>query len=216
MAGHGLHVTGLDKAGDGELVIDQRAVKDLGEALGRDFIGKGVLPCQVAQVAGTLGQLGRHAVRKAVEQRIIVHQALEQGNRARLGRTGWLDSAVEQLHVRDGAGVLPHRDVDTVHAPGDVAHQHAGNAIDAVGSDDLARRRIILDRGTVALELQHQHVQVTFEHRMDLAARILQLGIGLDNAKLLLVDKGVGIAVEHIVRQQAQRKGATQIGIARL
>ena len=216
MVGHGFHIAGLDKAGDGELVIEQRAVKDLGEALGRDLIGKGVLPCQVAQVAGTLGQLGRHAVRKAVEQRIIVHQALEQGNRARLGRTGRLDSAVEQLHVRDGAGVLPRRDVDTVHASGDVAHQHAGNAIDAVGGDDLARRRIILDRCPIALELQHQHVQVAFEHGMNLTARSLELGIGLDNAKLLLVDKGVGIAIEHIVRQQAQRKGATQIGIARL
>ena len=51
---------------------------------------------------------------------------------------------------------------------------------------------------------------------MNLTARSLELGIGLDNAKLLLVDKGVGIAIEHIVRQQAQRKGATQIGIARL
>ena len=51
---------------------------------------------------------------------------------------------------------------------------------------------------------------------MNLTARSLELGIGLDNAKLLLVDKGMGIAIEHIVRQQAQRKGATQIGIARL
>ena len=216
MVGHGFHIAGLDKAGNRALVIEQRAVKDLGEALGRDFIGKGVLPCQVTQVAGTLGQLGRHAVRKAVEQRIIVHQALEQGNRARLGRTGRLDSAVEHLHVRDGAGVLPRRDVDTVHASGNVAHQHAGNAIDAVGGNDLARRRIILDRCPIALELQHQHVQVAFEHGVDLAARSLELGVGINNAKLLLVDKGVGIAIEHIVRQQAQRKGATQIGIARL
>ena len=51
---------------------------------------------------------------------------------------------------------------------------------------------------------------------MNLTARSLELGIGLDNAKLLLVDEGMGIAIEHIVRQQAQRKGATQIGIARL
>ena len=153
---------------------------------------------------------------KAVEQRVVVHQALDQGNRARLYRAGGLNGAIEHLHVRDGAGVLPRRDVDTVHAPGDVAHQHTGHAIDAVGGDDLARRRIVLDRGTVALELQHQHVQVAFEHGVYLAARSLELGIGIYNAKLLLVDKGVGIAVEHIVRQQAQRKGATQIGIARL
>ena len=153
---------------------------------------------------------------KAVEQRVIVHQALNQRDRARLCGAGRLNRAIEHLHVRDGAGVLPRRDVDTVHAPGDVAHQHAGHAIDAVGGDDLARRRIVLDRGPVALELQHKHVQVAFEHGMNLTARSLELGIGLDNAKLLLVDKGVGIAVEHIVRQQAQRKGATQIGIARL
>ena len=144
-----------------------------------------------------------------------MHQALEQGNRACLGRTGRLDSAVEQLHVGYGAGVLPRRDVDTIHAPGDVAHQHAGHTIDAVGGDDLARRRIILDRCPIALELQHQHVQVAFEHGMNLAARSLELGIGLDNAKLLLVDKGMGIAIEHIVRKQAQRKRTTQVGIAR-
>ena len=153
MAGHGIHVTGLDKAGNGELVIGQRALKDLGEALGRDLIGKGVLPCQVAQVTGALGQLRRHAMSKAVEQRVVMHQALNQGNRARLYRAGRLNGAIEHLHVRDGAGVLPRRDVDTVHAPGDVAHQHAGHTVDAVGGDDLARRRIILDRGTVALEL---------------------------------------------------------------
>ena len=153
---------------------------------------------------------------KAVEQRVVVHQALNQGNRARLCRSGRLNGTIEYLHVRNGAGVLPRRDVDTVHAPGDVAHQHTGHAIDAVGGDDLARRRIILDRSTVALELQHQHVQVTFEHGVNLAARSLELGGGVHNAKLLLVDKGVGIAVEHIVRQQAQRKGAAQIGVARL
>ena len=170
----------------------------------------------MAQVTGALGQLRRHAMGKAVEQRVVVHQALEQGNRARLGRTGRLDSAVEQLHVGYGAAVLSHRDIDAVHASGNIAHQHTGNAIDAVGSDDLARRRIILDRSPIALELQHQHVQVAFEHGMNLTARSLELGIGLDNAKLLLVDKGMGIAIEHIVRQQAQRKGATQIGIARL
>ena len=51
---------------------------------------------------------------------------------------------------------------------------------------------------------------------MNLAARSLELGIGLDNAKLLLVDKGMGIAIEHIMRQQAQRKRTTQVGIARL
>ena len=34
---------------------------------------------------------------------------------------------------------------------------------------------------------------------MYLAARSLELGSGIYNAKLLLVDKGVGIAVEHIV-----------------
>lgn len=73
---------------------------------------------------------------------------------------------------------------------------------------NLARRRIVVDRGAIALDLQHQYVQVALEHRMDLAARILQLGIGLDNAKLPLVDKGAGITVEHVVRQQAQRKGA--------
>ena len=50
---------------------------------------------------------------------------------------------------------------------------------------------------------------------MDLAARILQIEIGLHDAKLLLVDKGVRIAIEHVVRQQTQREGATQVGIAR-
>ena len=215
MVGHGFHIAGLDKAGNRTLVIEQRTVKDLGEALGRDLVGKGILPCQMAQVAGTLGQLGRHAVRKAIEQRIVVHQALEQGNRARLGRTRRLDGAVEHLHIGHGAAVLPHRDIDAVHASGDVAHQHAGHAIDAIGGDDLARRRIILDRGAVALELQHQHVQVAFEHSVDLTARSLELGGGLENAKLLLVDKGVGIAVEHIVRKQAQCKRTAQVGIAR-
>ena len=95
---------------------------------------------------------------KAVEQRVVVHQALNQGNRTRLCRAGRLDGTIEHLHVGNGAGILPRWDVDTVHAPGDVAHQHAGHAIDAVSGDDLARRRIVLDRGTVALELQHQHI----------------------------------------------------------
>ena len=136
---------------------------------------------------------------KAVEQRVVVHQALNQGNRARLYRAGGLNRAVKSLHIGNGSTVLPRRNVNAVHASGNIAHQHTGHAIDAVGGDNLARRRIVLDRGTVALELQHQHVQVAFEHGVNLAARSLELGGGIYNAKLLLVDKGVGIAVEHIV-----------------
>ena len=169
----------------------------------------------MTQVASTLGQLGRHAMGKAIEQRVVVHYAFDQGNCTRLGRARRLNRAVEQLHVRDGSTVLPHRDIDAVHAAGNIAHQYAGNAIDAVGGDDLARRRIVLDRGAIAFELQHQYIQVAFEYGMDLAARILQIEIGLHDAKLLLVDKGVRIAVEHVVRQQTQREGATQVGIAR-
>ena len=129
----------------------------------------------MAQVAGTLGQLGRHAVRKAVEQRVVVHQALNQRDRARLYGAGRLNRAVKSLHIGYGSTVLPHRDIDAVHASGNIAHQHTGNAIDAIGGNDLARRRIILDRCPIALELQHQYIQVALDHGMDLTARILKL-----------------------------------------
>ena len=57
VTGHGIHVTSLDETCDRALVIDQRAIKDLGETLVRDLVGKGILPCQMAQVTGALGQL---------------------------------------------------------------------------------------------------------------------------------------------------------------
>ena len=129
----------------------------------------------MAQVAGALGQLRRHAMGKAVEQRVVVHQALNQRDRARLCGAGRLNRAVKSLHIGNGSTVLPRRNVNAVHASGNIAHQHAGHAIDAIGGDDLARRRVIVNRSAIAFKLQHQHIQVALDHGMDLTARILKL-----------------------------------------
>ena len=129
----------------------------------------------MAQVTGALGQLRRHAMGKAVEQRVVVHQALNQRDRTRLYGAGRLNRAVKSLHIGNGGTVFPRRNVNTVHASGNIAHQHAGNAIDTVGGDDLARRRVIVDRSAIAFKLQHQYIQVALDPGMDLTARILKL-----------------------------------------
>ena len=84
-----------------------------------------------------------------------------------------------------------------------MAHQHAGDLVDALGGDDLALRRVIEDRGVVALELQHEDVQVALDNRVDVATLVSQGGVCLLDAPLLIVDKGMRVAVERVVRQQA-------------
>lgn len=94
-----------------------------------------------------------------------------------------------------------------------MAHQHAGDLVDALGGDDLALWRIIQHRGVVALELQHEDVKIALDNRVDVATLVSQGGIGLHDAPLLVVDKGVRVAVERVMRQQAQHEGAAQSGV---
>ena len=65
----------------------------------------------------------------------------------------------------------------------------------------------------VALELQHEDVKIALDNRVDVATLVSQGGIGLHNAPLLVVDKGMRVAVERVMRQQAQDESATQSGV---
>ena len=61
--------------------------------------------------------------------------------------TDRINRAVKSLHIGNGSTVLPRRNVNAVHASGNIAHQHAGHAIEPAGS--VKTRAISLVEGLV-------------------------------------------------------------------
>ena len=98
--------------------------------------------------------------------------ALEGTERAALQRAVGLDSAIAQLHVIDGGGVLGRGEVDAKGGPGNLARERAGDAADAVRARELTGGRAIVNRGAAARP-EHPRVEVCLDNGMDLAAGII-------------------------------------------
>ena len=154
-----------------------------------------------------------HGMRKRRQQGVIGHEALELADNIGLERTRRLDNAIQHLHIRHSAAILGNAHIEAVDATRHMAHQRAAHFIDALAGNKLAHRRIVRRRGAVALELKHQDIQVALDHRMHLTGCRRQIGIGIEHAELLLVHKRMSVAIEYIVREKSQGKGAPKLRI---
>ena len=216
MLGHRRRVSRLDKARGGLLVVIERALKKGGEALRARMLRKRVDPFPARQIACSRGGFGGDAMPERLEQRVVFDQAFQTRERIGAQRARGLDHAVGELHIGDGSAVLVGAHAQAVHAACHKAHEGSGDLIDARVGDQLAHGWVVGDGGAIALELEHEDVKVALDDRVHLAARAGEVAVNLLNAPLLGVHKGVRVAVEHVVREQAECPCAANAGVGGL
>ncbi|VWM25099.1 Uncharacterised protein [Collinsella intestinalis] len=168
------------------------------------------------QVAACGGGFGGDAVGEGLQQGVVAHQALEATEHIGAHGPRGFNQAVDELHVRHGSTVFVGGNIQAVDALCHEAHERSGDLVDARIAGDLAHGREFGDSGAVAFELQHEQVEVAFDHGVHLAAGAGEVGVGLLDAPLLRVDEGVRVAVEHVVGEHAQRPGTAHTGIGGL